>query len=134
MLDFNPQAEGEEAGLVVRGNDENHYVVGVARREGKRLVVCRCVKKGINVDEVRKFDIAEGPVELAVTALPDAYSFSVRDSDAKTHFLGAFSAQDLATEKIGGFTGAYIGMYATSDESLATPADFDWFDYHVTKR
>jgi alpha-N-arabinofuranosidase len=39
-------------------------------------------------------------------------------------------ARYLGSEVASGFTGVYLGMYATSNsQGQGTPADFDWFDY-----
>jgi xylan 1,4-beta-xylosidase len=135
MLDFEPAAESEEAGLVVRGNDENHYVVGVTMRDGKRQAFFRRVLKGKTIEPVAYANIANGAVQLSVEASPRQYDFFCRSNDGERISLGTASAQDLATEKIGGFTGAYIGMFATAaDETASVSADFDWFDFEVTEK
>jgi alpha-N-arabinofuranosidase len=134
-LDFIPQTEGDAAGLVVRGNDENHYVVGITKHEGKRLAFARYVLKGKSVEPVKYVGVADGPVELTIEASPQQYEFFYRSDADEKQSLGSVSAQDLATEKIGGFTGAYIGLFATAeDEADVAPADFDWFDYQVTQK
>jgi xylan 1,4-beta-xylosidase len=39
-------------------------------------------------------------------------------------------ARDLSSEKIGGFTGVFVGMYATGNgRKITQAADFDWFEY-----
>jgi xylan 1,4-beta-xylosidase len=44
--------------------------------------------------------------------------------------VGTAATKDLSTEKIGGFIGTFIGMYASGNGTTNTnPADFDWFDY-----
>jgi xylan 1,4-beta-xylosidase len=36
----------------------------------------------------------------------------------------------LSSETIGGFTGLYVGLYATGNGKVSTaPADYDWFEY-----
>ena len=38
--------------------------------------------------------------------------------------------RDLSSEQVGGFTGVFIGLYATGNGQKSTrPADFDWFAY-----
>ena len=45
--------------------------------------------------------------------------------------LARGSTRYLSTEVAGGFTGVYLGMYATSNgQERTAPADFDWFEYH----
>ncbi|MGY4760186.1 beta-xylosidase family glycoside hydrolase [Paenibacillus caseinilyticus] len=44
--------------------------------------------------------------------------------------LGTGECALLSTEVAGGFTGVYIGVYATGDGRPCTvPAYFDWFEY-----
>jgi alpha-N-arabinofuranosidase len=41
----------------------------------------------------------------------------------------------LSTEKIGGFTGVYVGLYATGyGQKSSRPADFDWFEYRPVEK
>ena len=36
----------------------------------------------------------------------------------------------LSSETVGGFTGAYVGFYATGNGKASTAsADYDWFEY-----
>jgi len=49
--------------------------------------------------------------------------------------LGTGKTHDLSSERIGGFTGAFIGMYATGNgKSSSAPADFDWLEYTIQER
>ena len=44
--------------------------------------------------------------------------------------LGTASTRDVSNEVVGGFTGVFIGMYASGNGQANTnPADFDWFDF-----
>jgi xylan 1,4-beta-xylosidase len=135
LLDFNSQGVDEEAGLVVRGNDENHYAIGVTFHDGKRQVFCRKVLKGKTLEPVVYQELAEGPVELTIMAKPSTYEFLFRTSEGKPQSLLTATTQDLSTEKVGGFTGVYLGMFATSESNLSSsPADFDWFGYRVIEK
>jgi xylan 1,4-beta-xylosidase len=45
---------------------------------------------------------------------------------------GTAKTTDLASEKIGGFTGVFFGMYATGNgQPCDVPADFAWFEYNA---
>jgi len=129
-LDFNPKAENEEAGLVVRGNEKNHYDIGLTVRQGKRKVFCRKILDGKITETVEYLDIADEPVTLSIMAFPLSYKFYCQSHDGKLMCLGEGRTQDLSSEKIGGFTGVYFGMYATGNGQKSTrAADFDWFEY-----
>lgn len=112
-LDFNPKAENEEAGLIIRGNEKNHYDIGLTLRQGKRKVFCRKVLGGKVVDPVNYIDISDGDVILSIKASPLSYRFYCQSHDGKVIHLASALTRDLSSEKIGGFTGVYFGMYAT---------------------
>ncbi len=49
--------------------------------------------------------------------------------------MGSAETKNLANETIGGFTGVFIGMYASGNGKPNTnPADFDWFDFKEISR
>jgi xylan 1,4-beta-xylosidase len=135
LLEFDPDSENEEAGLVARQNDKYHYEVGVTLRQGKRQVFFRKVLKGKTIEPIKYVDIQPGPVVLSVKASPLSYEFSCKSSTGAQESLGTALTKDLSVEEIGFddgmcFTGVYFGMYATGNGSKCTnPADFDWFEY-----
>jgi alpha-N-arabinofuranosidase len=134
-LDFTPQQEDEEAGLVVRGNDANHYDFGVIFRDGQRRLFLRQVLQGEMVDPAEYRDLAAGDVTLSVVARPHEYEFFYQQGAAAPVSVGTAQTSSLATENIGGFTGVYFGLYATGNGKASTaPADFNWFDYEIVER
>lgn len=114
-LNFIPASEEELAGLVVYQKETNNYVIGKTLRDGKPVVVLyKAVGKwGRDMDktEVASAPLADdSPVTFKVVAKGADYQFYYNDIP-----LG--DVQDgriLSTELAGGFTGATIGMYATS--------------------
>jgi alpha-N-arabinofuranosidase len=129
-LSFEPQRENEEAGLVLRGNERNHFEIGITLRQGKRQVFFREVLDGKTVVPVRFEDAGSGDVVLTVQASPTAYQFFYETPSGSRKALGTALTRDLSSEKVGGFTGVYAGMYATGNGQESTrPADFDWFEY-----
>ena len=76
-------------------------------------------------------EIAPGRVYLQVEAHGQAYQFYVADQPRKWQPLGnPADGRVLSTPVAGGFTGAYLGMYASSNgNSSRNTADFDWFEY-----
>lgn len=129
-IEFKPQGENEEAGLVVRGNDLNHYEIGITLRQGRRQIFFRKVLLGQVMSPVRYEDAGEGGVVLSLEASPLAYEFFYQAASGPTKSLGTAPTGDLSSEKIGGFTGVYLGIYATGNgKKNMGPADFDWFEY-----
>lgn len=134
-LSFDPGVDGEEAGLVVRGNDGNHFELGVTRRDGNRKMFFRQVVLGTTVEAVDYVDAPTGDLHLTLTADPTHYRFALRGDTGPAFKMGVVDCKTLASETIGGFTGAYFGMYATGNGKASTsPADVDWFDYEILER
>lgn len=134
-LEFEPAMANEEAGLVVRGNDANHFDLGVTLNDGRRKVFLRRVLGGKVIEPVQYEELPAGPVVLSIVAEPLKYEFFYQVGDGQPKSLGTALPQDLASEKIGGFTGVYFGMYATGNgKASSMPADFAWFDYEIHQR
>jgi alpha-N-arabinofuranosidase len=104
-LTFQPQHENEEAGLAIRGNDKNHFEVGITLRNGRRQVFVRRVLDGRAVEPVHYEDAPEGEIILSVVAEPLTYGFFYQLPDGPPIPCGTAKTTDLASEKIGGFTG-----------------------------
>jgi alpha-N-arabinofuranosidase len=134
LLDFVPQSPGEEAGLVVLANNEHHYEIAVTRDDRGR---CAMVRKQIGdlVVIAARQPLPEGPVVLQVQADQEVYAFSCMALGADEPMpLATARTRYMASEVAGGFTGVYIGLYATGNGSpCAAPADFDWFDYEAAE-
>lgn len=129
LLDFEPQHDGEEAGLTAWTNEHHHYEVGITRRNGERVVFVRR-RIGDLSAVVAQHPIDSGLVTLAITATAEQYTFAFAINDASLHPLATGAARYLTSEVATGFTGVYLGMYATGTGQPSTiPADFDWCTY-----
>lgn len=128
-INFTPTASNEEAGLVVRGNDANHFSLLITMHEGKRVVLLRKYLQN-KIESMDYKEISKGEVVLRISATELEYKFWVQPKGKKVVLVGTAATKDISTEKIGGFIGSYIGMYASGNGSVNTnPADFDWFDF-----
>jgi len=135
-LEFKPDQPNEEAGVVLRGNERNHYAIGINVRSGKRHVFLRKVLNG-KMDISDPVAIPDGAVILSVKAQPLAYEFFYQVEGGQEKSLGTARTRDLSTETLTAqpganfnFTGVFFGLYATGNGSAsASPADFDWFEY-----
>jgi xylan 1,4-beta-xylosidase len=133
-LAFEPQHENEEAGLVLRGNEKNHFEIGITFKDGKRRVFFREMINGKISGPVPFEELAKGDVILSVEGTPLSYRFFFRQGSGSRKDLGTAATRDLASETIGGFTGVYVGIYATGNGTKSSrPADFDWFEYDSGK-
>ena len=66
--------------------------------------------RGMEKTEIASVDVDDAPVTLKVVAKGADYQFYCNDKPMG----GAQDGRILSTEVAGGFTGATIGMYATS--------------------
>jgi alpha-N-arabinofuranosidase len=128
-LEFTPQAGNECAGLVLIQNNDFYFCLVVTL--GTEPVV-RLIKRASGIEET----LAEQPIDasrlyLKVEAHEQAYSFYVATEPDQWHPIAKeIDGRILSTPVAGGFVGAYIAMYASSNGQPSTnSADFDWFEY-----
>ena len=130
-IDLDAGNQTDESGLVARMNEHHHYEVALAGAGNRRRVIVR-LRIGPIREEIASRPVQEGPVELWIDATPDEYRFGCIDRDQRAVQLGAAPAQYLSSEVAGGFTGVYLGMYATSHGSPAGGhAYWDKFHYQA---
>jgi xylan 1,4-beta-xylosidase len=128
-LDFSPQREGDEAGLTVLMNEAHHYEIAVTQRNGARCIIVRKRIGDLSV-VVAQESLPEGLIELRVQAERTLYTFSYALEGRPPRVLATGMTRYLSSEVAGGFTGVYLGLYATGNgQRASSPADFDWFDY-----
>ena len=130
-LDFEPAADGEEAGLTVWTNPSHHYDLFVTCQEGQRRIILRR-RIGSLVAEVARLSIEPGPITLMAQADPDHYTFVVLGKSGEQQVLATGETRYLAPEVASPFTGVFFALYASGNGAATTaPAFFEWFDYRV---
>ena len=128
-IDFQPTKPAEEAGLALRMNNRHHYEFGIARDGEQRVVYLRYVIGSIRADAVRK-SLGPGLVRLRIVSTAETYRFSYAVGDGAFQQLGEVETRYLSSEVADGFTGVFVGMFATGNsKDSAASADFDWFEY-----
>jgi alpha-N-arabinofuranosidase len=128
-LDFRPETDTEEAGLTARMNDAHHYEIAVTRRDGRRTVIVRR-RIGTLSAVVASAPAPEGDVCLCIKADRDTYHFAFGPDEGSLETLAHGETRYLSAEVAGGFTGVYLGAYATGG-GTRTPrkAHFEYLDY-----
>jgi alpha-N-arabinofuranosidase len=142
-MDFTPRAEHECAGMVLLQNSHFHFRLVVTQgSEGAVVRLIQC--KGEEGPRYRMLDRAParestlgeravdaGRVYFKVEAHGQAYSFYVASAAEDWQPIAEnVDGRILSTPVAGGFVGAYIGMYASSNgQPSDNVADFDWFEY-----
>jgi alpha-N-arabinofuranosidase len=130
ILDFNPASDNETSGITVLMNERHHYDLFIQKEGNDRSVVLR-YRIGSLVHIEKKAKLPPGPVQLRITAKQLSYTFSYLPAGS-TEFisLGKMETRYLSSEVAGGFTGVYLGMFASGNgKTSVTPAIFDWFEY-----
>ena len=128
---FTPTVTNEEAGLAVRGDDNNHFDLVITMIAGKRVAMLKKYLQS-TVTGMNFIEIADtGDIILRVSATDLQYRAArVQEEGKIATLMGTAATKDISTEVISGFIGAFIGMYASGNGSANTnPADFDWFDF-----
>jgi xylan 1,4-beta-xylosidase len=120
-LDFTPASGNECAGLVLLQNDAFQLRCEIS------LGTARLIRRAGGTDELlAERPIAGGRVRIGVEAHDQEYQFRL-DGEA---FGAPADGRVLSHEPTGAFTGAYLGMYASSNgEPSVTTADFAYFEY-----
>ena len=69
-------------------------------------------------------------VQLRIEGSDNFYTFSYSNDGIKFETLGKAGINLISTETAGGFTGIYLGLFATGNGVKPfTPGAFDWFEY-----
>jgi len=121
-MEYTPGSEKDLAGIVCLQNEASNYVFGITKKGNDYILLLeKNQRKGRMSSEVISQIVAstgidiKNPVGLKVKATGDDYQFSY--STNGTDFVnlgGTVSGDILSTNVAGGFTGALIGLYATS--------------------
>ena len=137
LMEFAPQAMADEAGLVIRSNEQFHYDLVVRRssleNELAREVLLFSVIAG-KKKLVQKLTLPNGPIELQIHATAKDYEFAFA-AGKRRKVLGTLPTRALSCEyqmKSAPitFTGVVVGLYASGQgEKAQSPADFRWFEY-----
>jgi xylan 1,4-beta-xylosidase len=131
-MHFAPKESGDRAGIVLLQNADFQFRVEYGSFDGPNEI--RFIERKYGQESVLASASFSGDqLELKVEAHGQQYSFFWREAGT-VEWLPLGDAADgsevLSTDKAGGFTGAYMGMYAAGSASGQQHyADFDWFSY-----
>ena len=117
---FTPSSDKEMAGLALLQNEDYNFTFGKTMLKGGKIavVLTRMEKTPVAVSTVvLNENDAKKPLKLKIEGDGGLYDFSY-SVDGKTWCLMAkgVDATNLTTNKSGGFIGACIGLYATSNK------------------
>ena len=129
LIEFEPDADNEEAGLAAYQSDSHHCQAAITRRGGRRVAMVRR-RIGSAIVESIALPVENGPLTLSIAVARDWYIFSLTSQSGRTTELARHESRYLSTEVAGGFVGVMLGIYATArGTESANAAHFDWFEY-----
>ncbi|KHJ37434.1 Non-reducing end alpha-L-arabinofuranosidase BoGH43B [Pedobacter glucosidilyticus] len=128
-LQFNPKKENELAGMVLMMNGNFQYRLEKILQKGKPHV--QLIKRFKGVDEVvNTIAIEKGDLVMGINAKGQDLDFYIKQNGKKQNLAIKADGRILSVVNAGGFTGVYIGLYASSKGIASSNyADFDWFEY-----
>lgn len=130
LMEFKPKGENESAGIVVLQNNNFYFSLEYTlenNRKKLRLTECcdgvKTVRRAVEVNSDRLY--------LRVSANRQSYGFFYATKpDEWIELARDIDGRILGNEKSASVTGAYLGMYASSNgASSINHADFAWFEY-----
>ncbi len=69
-------------------------------------------------------------MKLGVKGENSSYTFTYSQADDAMKDVQKVDARFISTETVGGFSGLYVGLYATGQGKANTAnADYDWLEY-----
>ncbi len=129
-MDFAPKGANECAGLVLLQNNDFHFRFVVTQEGGGAVI--RLVKREKGKEEVLAArPIQAGRICLKVSADGQSYNFyAATQAENWLPVAENVDGRILSTPVAGGFVGAVIGLYASSNGGAGeNVADWDWFEY-----
>ena len=135
---FNPETDNESAGIVIMQSEWFHFRLLMIRENERQFIqLIRAGKEGNEFrNELIETEIAKIPFEansilLGVKANFLDYQFFYGKDSTNMQAIGPIqNGRILSSNWAGGFTGTYLGMYASSNGKLSdNSASFDWFSY-----
>jgi len=127
-MEFTPRSDNECAGLALIQNNDFHFRF-IVTYEGETVI--RLIKRSHGQDEIlASKPVPAGYYTLKVMAHEQNYSFYFSTNGLWHALAEHVDGRILSTPVAGGFVGAFIAMYASSNGQPSTNhADFDWFEY-----
>jgi xylan 1,4-beta-xylosidase len=128
-MEFTPQNSQECSGLALIQNNNFHFTFVITR---DTQPIIRLTKRADGKEEILAEKTVEaGRLYMKVEAQKQSYNFYATSSPDDWDLIAeGIDGRILSTPVAGGFVGAYIAMYASSNGQPGTNyADFDWFEY-----
>ncbi len=114
-LDFTPRNDKDIAGIALLQKEDYNFVLGKTMKDGKLMLTLTRAEK--NKALIASAAIKPGTLRLKVEGHDRYYDFYYAEAGGTWQLLAkGVDASNLSTQKSGGFLGACIGLYASSDK------------------
>lgn len=129
-VSLNGKTEGDEAGMSIYMKCYTHYDLSLVRRKDGKAVVRLRYRLGEMSHVEKEVETSGEGVTLRIEGAAETYTFSFSSDGKKFETLGRMNTRFISSEAGGGFTGAYVGLFAqkTSAKSKAKGV-FERFSY-----
>jgi len=133
VMEFSPQKPNECAGMALVQNPRFNFrfVVTCGERSVISLIQCKDGRDSV----INAVPIIGKRIFMKAQAHGQEYGFYIAEQPGQWKPVAAkVDGRILSTPEAGGFVGAYIGLYASSNGKASDAhADFDWFEYQGMK-
>lgn len=121
---------GDEAGMTLYMKCHTHYDVALIRKADGRIYAQLRYRLGELRHVEKEMEVSGKNVTLRIEGSPELYTFSVSTDGRDFISLGRMNTRFISSEAGGGFTGAYIGLFAQkASASSKARGIFDRFLY-----
>ena len=114
-INFTPRNDKDIAGLALLQKEDHNFVLGKTMKKGKLMITLTRAEK--NNVTIASAPIKAGKLKLKVEGHDRYYDFYYAEEGGSWQLLAkGVDASNLSTQKSGGFIGACIGLYASSNK------------------
>ncbi len=133
LLDFQPTADNESAGLVAFQNERRYFYIAKTISDGQPVIqfIKSVDSREGGTEVIESAPAPEGPVQLRISFDGADYALSFAGTEGNWQTLAeGLDGKYLSTDDAGGFVGVVLAPYATSDgQESDNTASFDWYRY-----
>ena len=114
-INFTPRNDKEIAGLALLQKEDHNFVLGKTMKKDKLMIILTRAEK--NNATIASAPIKAGKLKLKIEGHDRYYDFYYAEEGGDWQLLAkGVDASNLSTQKSGGFIGACIGLYASSNK------------------
>jgi len=130
---FEPNTNGSEAGISFFQKDDNYINFTLIKDNGKHYLQAYVVKKG-ELISTKKEHLKQFKGQIKFKVIADREAYKLYFLTKGTHF-NLFATLDGSSLKSNGYTGAHLGLYATSNgRKTKDSASFEYVNYLIKKK